>query len=254
MPYLTVEGLKVCYVERHPVPAQSAPVVFIHGAGGSHRHWLHQVRDIPHSPTYALDLPGHGRSEGRGRDSIQAYGEWLVSFLDTAGLDRAVLAGHSMGGGIALNLALRHPERVAGLALVATGARLRVAPAILEGFRHHPERTARLVAEWAFGPEAPAELVRRGLREMVDVPASVFLADFVACDRFDVMPRLGEIAAPAVVVCGTKDVMTPPKYSTYLRDHIPGAELCLVEGAGHMVMLERPVEVVKSLAALLEKL
>jgi len=191
MPYLTIQGLKVRYVDRHPVPGGSAPVVFIHGAGGSHQHWLLQVRAFRQSPSYALDLPGHGRSEGPGRDSIQAYGDWLVSFLDKARLDRAVLAGHSMGGGI---------------------------------------------------------------RQMEAVPGNVFRADFAACDRFDVMARLGDITAPVVAVCGTKDVMTPPKYSAYLRDHISGAELCLIEGAGHMVMLEEPAEVVKALAALVEKL
>jgi pimeloyl-ACP methyl ester carboxylesterase len=67
------------------------------------------------------------------------------------------------------------------------------------------------------------------------------------------MARLGDIIAPVVVVCGTKDVMTPPKYSAYLRDHISGAELHLIEGAGHMVMLEKPAEVVRALAALVEK-
>jgi pimeloyl-ACP methyl ester carboxylesterase len=250
MPYLSIEELKVRYVERHPVPTRAAPVVFIHGAGGTHQHWLYQVRDIPHSRSYALDLPGHGRSEGAGRDSIQAYGDWLVSFLDMAGLDQAILAGHSMGGGIALDVALRYPARVAGLGLIATGARLRVAPAILEGFRQNPEHTVRLVTEWAFGPEAPAELVRQSRRQMEAVPGEVFLSDFAACDRFDVMARLGEIAAPVVVVCGTKDVMTPPKYSTYLRDHVSGAEMYLIEGAGHMVMLEKPAEVARALGDL----
>jgi pimeloyl-ACP methyl ester carboxylesterase len=252
MPYLTIDGLRVRYVVRHPVPGGPAPIVYIHGAGGSHQHWLYQVRDNPHSPSYALDLPGHGWSEGPGRDSIQAYGDWLVSFLDITGLDRAVLAGHSMGGGIALDVALRHPARVAGLGLVATGARLRVAPTILDGFRQDPERTVGLVTQWAYGPEAPADLVRRGRRQMEAVPGHVFYADYAACDRFDVMARLGDIIAPVVVVCGTKDVMTPPKYSAYLRDHISGAELHLIEGAGHMVMLEKPEEVVNALAALIE--
>jgi pimeloyl-ACP methyl ester carboxylesterase len=158
-----------------------------------------------------------------------------------------------MGGAIALDVALRFPARVAGLGLIATGARLRVAPAILEGFRHDPESIVRLVTKWAFGPEAPEELVRQGRLQMEAVPGNVFLSDFAACDRFDVMARLRDITAPVVVVCGTKDAMTPPKYSTYLRDHISGAELCLIEGAGHMVMLEKPVEVVNALAALVER-
>ena len=85
MPYLTIEGLNVRYVDRHPVPGGSAPVVFVHGAGGDHQHWLLQVRAFRQSPSYALDLPGHGRSEGAGRDSIQAYGDWIAQHSnDTA--------------------------------------------------------------------------------------------------------------------------------------------------------------------------
>jgi pimeloyl-ACP methyl ester carboxylesterase len=254
MPYLMIEGLKVRYVHRRPVPAGQPPVVFIHGAGGSHQHWLYQVRDLLHSPTFALDLPGHGRSEGPGRESIQAYGDWLVSFLDAVGLERAVLVGHSMGGGIGLDVALRYPMRIAGLGLIATGARLRVASAILEGFRQEPQDTVRLVCDWTFGPEAPAELVRQGRRQMSEIPGDVISGDFSACDGFDVMGRLEKITAPAVVVCGTQDLMTPVQDSTYLRDHISGAQMLLVEGAGHMVMLERPGAVVKALAAFLETL
>ena len=112
MPFLTVAGARAHHVHRRPVPASGPPVVFVHGAGGTHQHWLYQVRDLPHSPTYALDLPGHGRSEGQGRDSISAYGDWLIDFLDAAGEDQAVLVGHSMGGAIVLDTTLRHPERV----------------------------------------------------------------------------------------------------------------------------------------------
>jgi pimeloyl-ACP methyl ester carboxylesterase len=236
------------------VPAEQPAAVFVHGAGGSHQHWLYQVRDLPRSPTYAVDLPGHGRSEGPGRDSISAYADWLFSFLDEAGLDRAVLVGHSMGGGIALDVALRHPDRVAGLGLVATGARLRVAPVILDSIRQAPEAATQLISDWAFGPEAPPEMVRLGRRQMSQTPADVLHGDFVACDAFDVMARLGEIAAPTFVLCGTQDRLTPPKYATYLRDHIANATLHLVEGAGHMVMIEQPQAVTKPLAAFADRL
>jgi pimeloyl-ACP methyl ester carboxylesterase len=227
-------------------------VVFVHGAGGTHQHWLYQVRDLPNSPTYALDLPGHGRSEGQGRDIISAYGDWLLAFLDAAGLDRAVLVGHSMGGAIVLDTALRHPGRVAGLGLVATGARLRVAPAILDGILQSPEATVRLICDFAFGPETSPEMVRMGRRQMESVPPEVIHGDFVACDAFSVMDRLGEIAAPAFVLCGSQDRLTPSKYSVYLRDRIAHAVLHLVEGAGHMVMVERPEAVVDALSSFLE--
>ena len=254
MPFLTVAGTSVHYVERRPVPASQPPVVFVHGAGGTHQHWLYQVRDLPHSPTYALDLPGHGRSEGPGRDGISAYGDWLVTFLDAVAVDQAVLVGHSMGGGIAQEVALRYPARVAGLGLVATGARLRVAPAILDGIRQDSEAAVRLICDFVFGPETPAETVRLGRRQMAEIEAEVLYNDFLACDGFDLMERLGEISAPALIVCGTQDRLTPPKYSVYLRDRIEGATLHLVEGAGHMVMVENPQNVSRALTAFVEKL
>jgi pimeloyl-ACP methyl ester carboxylesterase len=254
MPFLTVAGYKAYYAHRRPVPAAQPPVVLIHGAGGTHQHWLYQVRDLPQAPSYAPDLPGHGRSEGAGRDSIAAYGDWLVAFLDAAGLERAVLVGHSMGGATALDTALRYPDRVVGLGLVATGARLRVAPALLVSIQQDRDRAIRLLSEWTYGPEVPDELVRLGRRQLAEISAEVLYGDFAACDAFDVMGRLGGIGMPALVVCGTKDRMTPSKYSVYLRDQIAGATLHLVEGAGHMVMLERPQAVVNTLSTFLERL
>jgi pimeloyl-ACP methyl ester carboxylesterase len=254
MPFLTVAGARIHYAHRRAVPAEQPPVVFIHGAGGTHRHWLYQVRDLPPSSTYALDLPGHGKSEGPGRDSIPSYGDWLVTFLDGVELNQAVLVGHSMGGGIALDVALRYPDRVAGLGLVATGARLRVVPAILEGIQQAPGPAVQLICDWAFGAEAPPEMVHLARRQMSETPPEVLHSDFVACDAFDVMRRLQEIAAPAFVLCGTQDRLTPPKYATFLRDNITNATLHLIEGAGHMVMIEQPQAVTKVLLAFVARL
>jgi pimeloyl-ACP methyl ester carboxylesterase len=210
------------------------------------------VRDLPHSPSYALDLPGHGRSEGQGRDSIAAYGDWLVAFLDAIGEDQAVLVGHSMGGAIVLDLALRHAARVSGLGLVATGARLRVASAILDGIQQDSKAAVRLICDFAFGPETSPEMVRMGRRQMGAIAPEVLYGDFAACDAFNVMDRLGEIAVQAFVLCGTQDHLTPSKYSIYLRDGIAHSVLHLVEGAGHMVMVERPEAVVEALSSFVD--
>ena len=253
MPTLTVAGERAYYAHHRPLPEERPPVVLVHGAGGTHRHWLYQVRDLPGARSYALDLPGHGRSSGPGRDSIPAYADWLIAFLDTAGLERAILVGHSMGGAICLDTALRYPVRAAGLGLVATGARLRVAPAILEGLQSQPEDAVRLINDWAFGPEAPPEMVRLGRRQMAATPPEVLYGDFVACDRFDVLERLGELALPTAIVCGSQDRLAPSRYAVYLRDHIAGASLHLVEGAGHMVMIEQPAAVVRALVALADR-
>jgi pimeloyl-ACP methyl ester carboxylesterase len=159
-----------------------------------------------------------------------------------------------MGGGISLDVALRYPTRVAGLGLVGTGARLRVVPTILDGIYQDFEAAVKLICDFAFGPEASPEMTRQGRRQMAETPPDVLHGDFSACDTFDVMERLDEIAVPAVVVCGTEDLLTPVKYSTYLCDHIAGATLHLVEGAGHMVMVEKPQAVIEALTGLLDKL
>jgi pimeloyl-ACP methyl ester carboxylesterase len=254
MSTVQVMGGEVFYVGRWPVPERQSSVVFVHGAGGTHQHWLYQVRDLPRAATYAPDLPGHGRSQGPGRDRITAYGDWLVAFLDGIGLERAVLTGHSMGGGIALDVALRYPDRVAGLGLVATGAKLGVAPALLERLQQDPETAVRLIGDWSYGPEATEEMVRQGRRQLQEASPEVLYQDFVACDAFDTRQRLREISVPAFVLCGTQDRMTPAKYASFLRDGIPDSTLYLVEGAGHMVLVEQPQAVTRALLGLLDRL
>jgi len=110
----------------------SPPLVLIHGSGGSRLHWPPQLRRLPNYRVFGLDLPGHGDSPGEGETTIIGYVEQVVDWLDEQGIERAVLAGHSMGGAIAMTAALEKPDRVAGLILVGTGGRLRVNGEILQ--------------------------------------------------------------------------------------------------------------------------
>jgi len=215
-------------------------LVLVHGAGGSHLDWPAPLRRLKGANVYDLDLPGHGRSEGPGRSSVADYRDFTLAFLDALGLEKAIVVGHSMGGGIALDFALHYPDRLAGLILVGSGARLRVAPAILTGILSDFEATVDLVCNYAFGSGATEQLKRLGRQRLLNTPAEVLHGDYAACDAFDVMERLGEVRCPTLVIGGTADVLTPPKYSVYLFDHIPEAELVLVNAAGHMVMLEKP--------------
>jgi pimeloyl-ACP methyl ester carboxylesterase len=188
----------------------------------------------------ALDLPGHGPLGGPGRPSVSGYAEWLDDFL--AGLDAGpvVLVGHSMGGAVAQAFALARPERLAGLVLIATGARLRVLPRITDLLRQRPREGQGLIQDLSFGPGAPREctdLVDRVLREGAPL---VTLGDYVACDRFDVRDRLSGVRAPTLVVTGTEDRLTPPRFARFLAEAIPGARLVEIPGAGHFPQLEVP--------------
>jgi pimeloyl-ACP methyl ester carboxylesterase len=188
-----------------------------------------------------------------GKDSIGAYAEWLISFLDALGLRQTIVTGHSMGGAIALEAALRCPARVAGLGLIATGARLPVAPNLLAGLQQDPEAAIDTICRWAFGPETPSEMLHLAATQMRSTPPEFVHHDFEACNAFDVGERLAGIACPTLVLCGSQDRMTPPKYSRFLKDRIQGSTLEIVEGAGHMVMLERPRAVLSALSSLLAK-
>ena len=247
MPYTTIAEERIFYTLHRSDPEGRRNLVCVHGAGGSHLHWPPELRRLAGVNVYALDLPGHGRSEGQGRSSIAAYRDFLIAFLDALGLDRVVLADHSMGGAIALDLALHRPTRLAGLILVGSGARLRVAPAILEGILADFEAAVDLICDWAYGPDAPEQLKRLGREQMARTLPEVLHGDFAACDAFDVRDRLAEIHCPTLVISATADRLTPLKYGDYLQKHIAGARLTVIEDAGHMVMLERPMQVTQAI-------
>ena len=254
MPYVTIAGKRVFYALYQGGVLSKRNLALVHGAGGSHLDWPAPLRRLKGADVYDLDLPGHGRSEGRGRSSVATYRDFLLAFLDAVGLDRATVVGHSMGGGIALDFALHYPDRLAGLILVGSGARLRVAPAILAGILSDFEATVDLVCNYAFGSTATEQLKRLGRQRLLKTLPEVLHGDYAACDAFDVMERLREVRCPTLVIGGTADALTPPKYSVYLRDHIPGAELVLVDAAGHMVMLEKPEVVTRAVSQFIASL
>jgi pimeloyl-ACP methyl ester carboxylesterase len=253
MPTVRPEGGPIHYAEHLTPESTLPPLVLIHGAGGQYASWPPQVRRLKRVSTYAPDLPGHGQSTGEGRRTIPAYTADVIALLDALGLERVIVGGHSMGGAVAQQLALDAPERVAGLVLVATGARLRVAPQILDNVLGDFEAVLDFMVAYAFGPTADDDLKRLGRRLMGETAPEVMLGDCLACDGFDVRERLGEIAAPTLVIGGMADRMTPARFARYLADAIPGAELALVEDAGHMIMSEFPERVAAIIAAWLEK-
>lgn len=224
-------------------------LVFVHGAGGTSRGWDLQRLAFPEA--LAPDLPGRA-GVGPVYRRIEDFASWLHAAVRERGWFPAILAGHSMGGAIALWSALSYPANLAGLVLIATGARLRVAPAILEELASdYPAAVDTIIAR-SLAPGADPRLARRLREAMLAVPADVTAADFHACDGFDVMGRLDEIRVPALVIVGREDQMTPPRYAEYLHAHMPTSRLVSVEGAGHMVQVEQPREVNETIRRFLD--
>ena len=202
--------------------ASTIPLILIHGAGGSHLHWSPQLRHAKDLRVIAVDLPGHGQSGGAGCESIEAYGGWVVRWLDSLGIERAIIGGHSMGGGIAQVLALDYAERVAGLVLVGTGAKLRVAQQILDGVKNNFAATVEMIVEWSFAPSTPPQVKQLARQRMMDVNPDVLWNDFNACNNFDVIARVNQIKAPTLIMVGSADKMTPEnsrvRWRSKLRD------------------------------------
>ena len=232
-----VAGRPAAWLEAGSGPA----LVLIHGAGGSAELWQPQLAALSDvARVVAPDLPGHGPLRDRGAPSITAYAEWLDAFLAALDAGPVVLVGHSMGGAVAQAEAIARPERLAGLVLIATGARLRVLTRLVDLLRGNPNEGRRLIQDLSFAPGAPrehVEMVDRVLREGAPL---VTLGDYLACDRFDVRERLATIRAPTLVVTGAEDRLTPPKGGRFLAETIPGARAVEIPAAGHFPQLEQP--------------
>jgi pimeloyl-ACP methyl ester carboxylesterase len=246
MPTVSAAGTTIRYDSRG---TRGPVLVLVHGSGGNAAVWHPQIDALADiARVFALDLPGHGGSDGSFATIDDAVAV-VRGFVDALGLGNVVIGGHSMGGAIAQGFVLAAPHRTAGVALIGTGARLRVLPKIIQTLEQDHRAGVQFLIELAVAASAPEPLKRAVLEETMRAPARSLIADFRACDRFDVMARLGEIRAPTLVVTGIEDRLTPRKYAEYLAKHIAGAQLALVPGAGHYVQLERPDDVSSALRA-----
>ncbi|PSC04051.1 alpha/beta hydrolase [Alsobacter soli] len=256
-------------VDGHPVfaatggkpfdPALPA-VVFIHGAGMDHTVWALQARWFAHHgrAVLAVDLPGHGASEGPPLRSIESMADWTVRLLDAAGVRKAALVGHSMGGLVALEAATRHPGRVRAIGLVGTAAAAPVSADLLAAAEANDHRAVDMVAVWGFGPRAglggsPVPglwMLGDGVRLLERSAPGVLHADLAACDAYKGgLDAAGRARCPAALVLGEKDQMTPAKAGRALGAAIMGAVTQVVPKAGHMLMVEAPEDVLDGLRA-----
>jgi pimeloyl-ACP methyl ester carboxylesterase len=214
--------------------------VFVHGAGGNSLLWRRMLAGFSgDSRALAIDLPGHPSGEITCK-SVRDYAEALHGFLVDSRLDTPVVGGHSMGGATVLTLAVTHPDDIGGLILVGTGAKLGVAPEILEGLRAEPLRTIEnIITPWSFNTiDIGLAREARDALSVSNIP--VFLNDYLACAGFDFRKDLQKVSTRTLIVCGDHDRMTPPRFSHYLAENIPGSELRFIKDSGHMLPLEKP--------------
>jgi len=220
-------------------PGAGRPLVLLHGASGGAETWAPVLPALAGRDVLVVDLPGRGGSPTAPKDTAEAIADWLAAVAEAAGWPPAVFVGHSFGGAVALALALAHGDRTAGVALVSSGARLRVAPPILEAVAAATE-AAPFRLDAAFGPKTPEAVVEAYARASAQTPPGTALSDWRACDRFDVLDRIEQVRCPARVIYGDEDVLTPPKHQVRLVERLAQGTQVVLPGVGHMLPWEAP--------------
>jgi pimeloyl-ACP methyl ester carboxylesterase len=229
--------------------ARKQTLVFLHGSGDSARAWDRVTPLLSDFSCIALDLPGHGAQVARpgpAQMSVADYADAVRTTLARDGLAGVCLVGHSLGGAVALRLALEHPALVRRLVLVGTGARLRVLPALLDAAKQAPADAAERLVMTAFAPGNEREAYAYAAR-LAPTAQGVLYRDLAACDAFDMMAELGRIAQPTLILVGAEDRMTPPKYARFLAEHLEQATLVTVPDVGHYLPAEAPAAVAEAI-------
>lgn len=248
MPTVNLPDRAIDYAQSKPDQTHTPPLILVHGAGGSRLDWPPNLRRLPGTHVIALDLAGHGRSQGPAHEDTRAHAEDIHAFMDALAIERAIIAGHSMGGAIALQIGIHIPDRAAGLILIGTGSKLPVDPTLPQRIVDEPNATMDWITEWAWSDSAPEELKTLGREQLANTSPAVLQADYRACQVYDVRAHVAEVTAPTLVIGAEADRMVPLKFSKTLAETIPDAKLIVIENAGHMIPLEQPEQVTRSIA------
>jgi len=256
------------YTGGRPFDATRRVAVFIHGGQNDHSVWALQTRWFGHHgwSVLALDLPGHGNSDGPPLTSIAAMADWVAAWLSALGIERAALVGHSMGTLIALELAGRENAPVSAIALLGAAVPMAVSDTLLAATRDDPAAAIDMITAWSHSgwaqkPQAPgpgAYLNWGGRRLMQRIAArhgaDVLPTDFAAVNAFqDGLARAERVACPALLIMGGRDVMTPPKATKTLVAALKDVRSVSLPEAGHAMMGEAPDAVLSALAQFLNQ-
>jgi pimeloyl-ACP methyl ester carboxylesterase len=233
-------------------------IVLLHGAGFDHTTWALHSRWFAHHGfgVLAPDLPGHGRSPGAPLPTITDMADWTAALLDAAGAGSAKLVGHSMGSLIALETAARHPEKVTALSLIATAATMTVGPDLLKAAEANDHSAVDMVSIWGLGFQAelggslaPGLWMHYGAERVLErCRPGVLFNDLSACNSYqNALVAAARITVPATLILGERDMMTPARAGKALAAALPNSRTVVLSGAGHMMMVERPDELLAAL-------
>ncbi len=244
-----VEGRTLRYLQRGE---GGDPAILIHGFGGDLNNWLFNHEALAANRTvYALDLPGHGGSSKQvGDGTLGEFTKTLRGFMDALGAEKAHLVGHSMGGAVALDFALAHPDRALSLALIASAG---LGPEIdgdyIEGFitagrrRDIKPHLEKLFADSGLvGRQLIDDILKYKRLDGVDSALRTIADQFFPTGKQAAVlgDRLGELSIPIQVIWGSEDRILPASHAEGLPANV---KTQIISGSGHMVQMEAAAEV-----------
>ncbi len=252
---LEVQGREAyAYTGGKPFDPALPTLVFVHGALNDHSVWTLLARWAAHHGfgVLAVDLPGHMRSAGPALKNVESMADWLLALLDAAGVQRAALAGHSMGSLVALEAASRAPERATRLLMLGSAVPMPVTATLLEASRDAPLKAIEMTIQYSFstlaakpsypGPGAWLRGSARALMRQVLAhggDALLFHLDFSACNDYgNGLAAAARVRCPAHLIAGAADQMTPPRAALAVAAALK-ATVHTVPG-GHFLMQESP--------------
>jgi pimeloyl-ACP methyl ester carboxylesterase len=246
---LVVEGKKAfAYTAAHALDPGKPTVVFVHGAGLDHSTFGLQSRYFGYHGrnVLALDLPGHGRSEGPPLPSVAAMADWVFKLLESAGIGECSVVGHSMGALIALECANRHPGRVERIALIGVAYPMKVSEAFLDAARRNDFSAYDMETIWGHAAQVPLSgnpnpgmwMYGDALARLRRLAPGVLYNDLKACHEY--VSDFANVKCPVLLVLGKRDVMTPPRSAQALKEILKTSKTKIVELSGHSLMAEAP--------------
>ena len=263
MKFLVQQQPAYVYTGGKNFDATKPSVIFIHGTANDHSVWTLQARYFAHHGWNVLapDLPGHGKSFGDAKTTIASAADWIIDLLDNGNIARAALVGHSMGSLVALDAALRHPSRVSQIALIGCSVPMPVSDSLMEAAINRPNEAFDMLNIWGHAPllkwgKSPmpgTSIMMAGARLLAQSNPGVLAKDLAACHAFQMDDAaLAAVTAPALVVSGVNDLLTPAKAVKTLVTRLASATMITLPDVGHSMMQESPGGIVDALKVFLK--
>ena len=250
------------YTAAHALDATKPTVVFVHGAGLDHSWWGLQSRYFGYHGfnVLAVDLPGHGRSEGAPLETIGGMAEWVKNVLDGQKIKTAAIVGHSMGALVTLEFAARYPQAAGRIALIGVAYPMKVSEAFLDAAKRNDTAAYDMETIWGHAPQVPFSgnpnpgmwMYGDTLARLSRLAPGVLHTDLAACNAYAAgLESAAKVACPALFILGARDMMTPPRGAENLIATIKGARVERIRPSGHSLMAEAPDQTLDALIGFL---